>query len=858
MVPISAASYVPKSSSCLLYTLIISTDRLLIFPGWTQSQQHHGFPKPSSRLVSTQIISTDVVSPDTEASHMLMQWGQFLDHDIDFSLPAISHESFVDGTDCSRTCDYSPPCFPIEIPPGDRRIRGHSCMEFVRSSAICGSGVTSVFLNEVMPREQANQLTSFIDASNVYGSSERLSQHLRNLTNNLGLLRHGPLMQSGKPLLPFNDGQPIDCQRDPTASNIGCFLAGDIRANEQLGLLSMHTLWMREHNRIAGKDYQAYHNLSPPVFSRTPQDTEATLGSNIELPCQARGDPEPRITWRKNRIPLNIDSDHYRLSSRGDLYMFNIVQEDQGSYECIAENEVGHAAVSIRLSIRAAPYTTYPGDRYVVPAVENARRAVEEAVNHTLHYLFSRDRNRTPNHLLQVFRFPSPEARDLAKAAEIYEKALLNVRGRVEAGVKLNLTEFRYSEILSPHQMELLTNLSGCQAHRQSPSCSNMCFHRKYRTFDGSCNNLQHSTWGSSLTPFLRLLPAVYENGFNTPVAFQPIPEGNIELHRAFFAPHRLVEEGGIDPLLRGLFYASAKIKRPDQLLNSQLTEHLFELAHEVALDLAAMNIQRGRDHAIPSYNEWRKFCNLSVAENFDDLKNEIKDQELRTKLQNLYGHPGNVDLWVGGLSEESTEGARIGPTFTCILVDQFKRLRDGDRYWYDNPGVFSPDQLVQVKQTTLARVICDNGDNITHVTRNVFIVPGLQTPQFVECSEIPKVDLRMWSDCCHGCEDSGDFNSVTTLSRRTRRSLEYSYPDEKPLSFRMNKLDNDVVSMTTANATAHAPSTESQNIIQRETDFDATEERIEGLEDLIHTLERTLHKLYRKVRHFNCRLVRK
>jgi len=96
-----------------------------------------------------------------------------------------------------------------------------------------------------------------------------------------------------------------------------------------------------------------------------------------------------------------------------------------------------------------------------------------------------------------------------------------------------------------------------------------------------------------------------------------------------------------MDPLLRGLFYTPAKLKTPQENLNSELTEHLFTVAHAVALDLAAINIQRGRDHGIPAYNEWRVFCNLSRAETFDDLKEEISSQEVRDKLKDLYGHPG-------------------------------------------------------------------------------------------------------------------------------------------------------------------------------------------------------------------------
>ena len=123
-------------------------------------------------------------------------------------------------------------------------------MEFTRSSPSCGSGSTSVFFEDLQQREQVNRLTSFIDGSQVYGSEADLATSLRNLTNALGRLREGITYDYGKPLLPFNDGHPIDCRRDPRESDIGCFLAGDVRANEQVGLLGLHTLWFREHNRV--------------------------------------------------------------------------------------------------------------------------------------------------------------------------------------------------------------------------------------------------------------------------------------------------------------------------------------------------------------------------------------------------------------------------------------------------------------------------------------------------------------------------------------------------------------------------------------------------------------------------------
>ena len=68
----------------------------------------------------------------------------------------------------------------------------------------------------------------------MYGSTYSESQNLRNFTNNIGELKIGISMPSGKPLMPFSAGHPVDCQRDVRESAIDCFLAGDVRANEQV------------------------------------------------------------------------------------------------------------------------------------------------------------------------------------------------------------------------------------------------------------------------------------------------------------------------------------------------------------------------------------------------------------------------------------------------------------------------------------------------------------------------------------------------------------------------------------------------------------------------------------------------
>lgn len=159
-------------------------------------------------------------------------------------------------------CAKIPPCFSIPIPEGDERERrAHlsrharkesDCIELIRSSAACGSGLTSVAVGTLMHREQINQLTPYIDGSQIYGSYTALSSDLRHkVPRDFGLMRTTKITKEDYP--PFNtlNRWPNDCHQDPRYSDFGCFLTGDVRANEQLALTSMHTLWLREHNRIA-------------------------------------------------------------------------------------------------------------------------------------------------------------------------------------------------------------------------------------------------------------------------------------------------------------------------------------------------------------------------------------------------------------------------------------------------------------------------------------------------------------------------------------------------------------------------------------------------------------------------------
>ncbi|XP_044228044.1 eosinophil peroxidase-like isoform X1 [Thunnus albacares] len=216
-------------------------------------------------------------------------------------------------------------------------------------------------------------------------------------------------------------------------------------------------------------------------------------------------------------------------------------------------------------------------------------------------------------------------------------------------------------------------------------------------------------------------------------------------LHRAFFTPWRILFEGGLDPILRGLVGRQAKLNTQDQMMPDELRERLFQFSAHLALDLAALNLQRGRDHGLPGYNKWRKFCGLSEPQNEEELAKVMNNTELARNLLDLYGHPDNIDVWLAGVAEPFVRGGRVGPLFACLIATQFQKIREGDRLWWENERVFTEAQRESLRDTSLARIICDN-TGITEVPRTPFQYRP-RGSGYTQCSDIPAFDLSPWRE---------------------------------------------------------------------------------------------------------------
>ncbi|MGH0035647.1 MAG: peroxidase family protein [Myxococcota bacterium] len=208
----------------------------------------------------------------------------------------------------------------------------------------------------------------------------------------------------------------------------------------------------------------------------------------------------------------------------------------------------------------------------------------------------------------------------------------------------------------------------------------------------------------SSLSPrFLRLTRRLRERS-----------EGHLALRDAFFSPDILRSEGGIEPLLRGLAFQAHQ--RIDAYVVDDLRNFLFGAPGAGGFDLPALNIQRGRDHGLPSYNDTREAYGLERAADFAAI---TTDSAMQERLAATYDSVDDVDLWVGGLAEDPAPGSQLGPLFHTIVAQQFTVLRDGDAYWYEI--ALGAEDLKRVRGTRLSDVIRRNTKIGDELPRNVF-----------------------------------------------------------------------------------------------------------------------------------------
>ena len=550
-------------------------------------------PAPSARLVSASVISRNFRN-EKPLTHVVMQWGQFLDHDLDLG-PEIEEEC--------ESCIFTEVCEPIRVPPTDPKFglgteQNADCLEFRRAVPVCKPG-TKVTLE---PREQVNDLTSFIDGSMIYGSNREQERAVRLFSR--GLLKTSPP--------PPGSRQRLMPRRSPSTEFIqcrereDCFVCGDIRCNEQYSLTVMHTIWVREHNRIANRLRSINRHWSD---ERIFQEARAIVGAVIQ-----------KITY------------------------FDYLPKILGTR--------GFAAT-------------------IGPA-----RGFNPSVNPDV-----------PNSF----------------ATAVY----------------------RYGHSL--------------------------------------------------IRPFFDRLGPGYISS----------PRGRLSLARMFFNPSLFEEDSGTDSLVRG--WVTQLPRSVDEFLNGIITTRLFETNQSIGMDLASLNIQRSRDHGLPLYGSWRDFCRAEFAKKGrTGVQFAFQNPTTRTQFIKLYSSENFVDLWIAGLAERRFLDSVLGPTFACIFGITFSDVRDGDRFYFENRGVFTPGQLNQIRRQTLSRVLCDTSDNIAQIQPDAFrqFNDGQRRVRCSDTRALPRIGLGQWRETA--CYLRMSIPSVLTrrpsailLARRLGKT--YTYTNNVP-----------------------------------------------------------------------------
>lgn len=190
---------------------------------------------------------------------------------------------------------------------------------------------------------------------------------------------------------------------------------------------------------------------------------------------------------------------------------------------------------------------------------------------------------------------------------------------------------------------------------------------------------------------------------------------GHIPLKDAFFTPS-LVGDMGLDPFFKGM--AEQVEQELDGKVVDDVRNFLFgpPTSGIGGLDLAAININRGRERGIPPFNTVRTDIGLPA---YTDLNDFTSDPVILDILATQYGNVNNIDAWVGMLLEEHMPGALFGEVIMHIMMDQFGNVRDGDRFYYENDNSLG-NEIEIIKNTTFRDVIMRNTD-VSIMQENVF-----------------------------------------------------------------------------------------------------------------------------------------
>jgi|SRR6185436_1141170 len=643
-----------------------------------------GVGRPSAREISNVLCDEPVTQfSSRQITAFGYVWGQFLDHDMTLTPGDVIEPE------------------PIQLPVNETIFT--EPISFNRSQVRAGTGV-------INKRQQTNLSTSWIDASMIYGGDSLTAAWMRTHVN--GKMRtstsvtehtlaewnfpNNPDDATGDETSSFNSSQTIYTTGGTSAltfnvTGVTTSAAWCTGWNNGMGAKAWEIqLSTKGYTDILFSSKQKSSNTGPRDFAIeykigsggtwTPLGIAVVVNTSgwngptgFTLPAACDNQPSVYIRWT---MTSNTSATAGTVASGGSSRIDDVNVTGHRTEVLLPWNTVtGEYADAIDLT---APGMANDGGHTTKTFVAGDVRASEHPSLLSLHTLFVREHNSICDRLVTQ-GFTNDEA--------IYQKARKEVGALIQA--------ITYQEFLPAFGVTLSPYTGYLKSVR--PDIMN--------TFATAGFRMGHSIVADEI--------ALRDDDCNelTPDA--------LDLVEAFWNP-QLVVDIGMEPVFKG--NATHLQYETDSKINDVLRNFLFVSPNDpvrFGIDLAALNIQRGRDHGLPDYNTARQYYTGSAALSFADITSDVQKQ---SDLQTLYGSVNNIDLWVGILAEDLLPNKSVGTTMNAMLKSQFEKLRNGDFYFYLNDPWLPANTRNTIINTTLADVIMRN-TTLTSLQDNVFFL---------------------------------------------------------------------------------------------------------------------------------------
>ncbi|CAK1552790.1 unnamed protein product [Leptosia nina] len=169
---------------------------------------------------------------------------------------------------------------------------------------------------------------------------------------------------------------------------------------------------------------------------------------------------------------------------------------------------------------------------------------------------------------------------------------------------------------------------------------------------------------------------------------------------------------------------------------------------HQYASDVFTSDLAKNRYFFLAPYIKYREYCFGERIRSFDDLVHMFDPDSIEL-LKESYKDVEDIDLIAGMWLEKYIPGGTVPGTFYCIIAQQQLRSVVSDRHWYERPNrpnAFTLDQLLEIRKSSMAGLLCAVGDSITEVQPHAFVRAGPGN-EMRDCTQIKQLNMLAWRD---------------------------------------------------------------------------------------------------------------